>query len=77
MICLSNQKKLKCPEITKSLFNLDDYIEQYILSFCIDKRLCLKKVMEQFLKGGFWTINLNPRNYVMSQENNCKKNVVY
>ena len=66
-------KKTKMPRNYKSLFNLDDYIEQYILSFCIDKRLCLKKVMEQFLKGGFWTINLNPRNYVMSQENNCKK----
>jgi len=60
-------------KIYKSLFNLPEFIEQYILTFCIDKRLNLKNVMEQFFKGGFYRINLNAQHYVNSQKSLCEK----
>jgi len=53
--------------------NLPESIEQHILEFCIDKRLNLKNVMEQFFKGGFCRINLNAQRYVNSQKSLCEK----
>jgi hypothetical protein len=52
---------------------IPESIERYILQFCIDKRLSWDKVIQQFFKGGFHSLNLNGRRYIKSQENYCRK----
>jgi hypothetical protein len=59
--------------IYKSLFNLSEDIEIYILEFCIDKRLNWEKVSQQFFKGGFYRNNLNAQRYLKDQKSLCKK----
>jgi hypothetical protein len=60
-------------QIYKSLFNLSEDIEIYILEFCIDKRLNWEKVSQQFFKGGFNRNNFNVARYIKNQKNLCKK----